>query len=277
MTSFGIPNGSLYEPTLKLLDKVGISILTEGRKFRVEMRGFSNFTEALIMRPQDIPEAVTDGVLDAGICGWDCVMESHLEHNLVKVTELDYSKKSAGPVKVVIFGKAKKIIDSTDILVTSEYPNLTADYFKRATVRFSHGSTESKVAFGRYDYGVCVMETGQSIRDNKLNILVTMLVSPTVLIAREETAEMTSFGAMLTGALDADRYVLVKMNAERLKKETILNILPSRRSPTVNKCADGSFAIEAVVKRSELINVTFGLVSAGATDILTTDVLTILS
>lgn len=268
MIKIAIPNGSLYEPTIDIFSKVGIYILTEGRKFNAEVRGIDAIQEALIMRPQAIPEAISHGVADVGICGWDCVVESRLEKKLVKIEKLDYSKKSNGPVRVVVFGKELKIIDEKDILVSSEYPNITRGVFKRANIRFSSGSTEVNVANGIYDYGVGIIETGQSLSDNGLIVVKTLLVSPTIIVARERTPEIELLGNLLTGAIKAGLHNLVKMNVDKKNKDKVISILPALDSPTVERRADGSFAIETVIRKDEMANIVIALKEAGATGIL---------
>lgn len=276
MLTLGISNGSLYDPTMELLERVGINIVLRGREFSSDIKGLDAFGKVMIMRPQDIPEAIWDGTIDVGICGWDCVVESGLCDKLKKVTELNYSKKTSAPVKVVIFGKRNEISDKKEILVTSEYPNITSSFFKNATIRFSYGSTEVKVKEGKYDYGVGVIETGQSLLDNGLKVLKNLLVSSTILVARENIPEIKLLGELLSGAEKAKEYVLVKMNVDKKNKDKVIDILPSLKSPTVEKRADGLFAIETVIRKDEIANTVIAIRRVGATDILVQDINTIL-
>lgn len=201
MLTLGIPNGSLYESTINLLSRAGLKIEAEGRKFEIKISGPAVFSKALIMRPQDIPEAILDGTIHAGICGWDCVVESNLKEELLKIVELDYSKRTKGPVKIVVFGR-KEIEDGSHILVTSEYPNLARQIFKKAVIKFSHGSTEVKVSHGKYDFGIGVTETGESLKQNSLKILKVLLESPTVLVAANGYPEIKFFGDLLKGGIE---------------------------------------------------------------------------
>ncbi|MFZ2970421.1 MAG: ATP phosphoribosyltransferase, partial [Minisyncoccia bacterium] len=273
MSSFkiGIPNGSLYEKTIKLFKKLGIEIIANGRSFEAEIIGEKIFERALIMRPQSIPMAIMQGVIDCGICGWDCVIESGTEEKLVKIVELNYSKKSNDPVKVVVFGRKNTLEDNENIAVSSEYPNITKKLFKKARIDFSYGTTEAQVVAGMFDYGVCITETGISLRDNDLYILKTLLVSPTVLISRENLPEILTLGKLIKGALRSEEYQLVKMNVDAGKKNDIISMLPALKSPTVNNLADGSIAIEIVVEKRSLLELLVLLDQTGATDILVSD------
>ncbi|MDD5032099.1 MAG: ATP phosphoribosyltransferase [Patescibacteria group bacterium] len=268
----GLPNGSLFEPTVGLLERVGITVKASGRNFVADIKGADIFKKALIMRPQDVPEAIADGVIDAGICGWDCVAEAELAEKVVKIAELPYGRNSRRPVWVVIFGKGKELFDEEWTLVAAEYPNLAKRFFKKAKIRFSHGTTEAKVAYDRYNYGVGVVESGRSLADNGLNILNILLVSPTVLVAREQSPEVEYFGRLLKGGFEAENYRLIKMDVNRRDKEKILAILPAIQSPTVNRLANGNYAIETVAKKDEAVDLIFQLQKLGAKGILAQEI-----
>lgn len=267
-----IPNGSLFEKTAQLLKKAGANFHFRKRQFETKVEGLGNFDRIIVMRPQAIPLSVKRGIALAGICGWDCIVESGLEKSLELVTELQYSKATSSPVRVVVFGKKERLVDSPDTMVLTEYPNLAKQVFKKAALDFSHGSTEVQILSGAYDFGVGITETGESLRANGLKIVKTILVSPTVIVARESTPELNIFGEIMKGAIDAEKYQLVKMNADQKAKEKILEILPAMKSPTINELANGSFSIETIVRRKSLVNVLMNLRHLGATDILVQDV-----
>jgi ATP phosphoribosyltransferase len=278
----GIPNpgSSLFDATMELLRKIGISVSYNGRGFEGKIEGTKLFEKVFLMRPQDIPSAIDENFIDCGICGWDCVVEAVLEDRLTKIVELNYSKKTNQPARIVVFSKhsselATKLITKNRISVTTEYPNIAKKFFKdvpEADIVFSHGTTEAKVVAGMFDFGVGVTESGDSIRDNGLNIVAEILVSPTVFIAKTETPELKIFGEMLAGALHAKKFHKIKMNVSMEKKEKVLAILPSLRSPTINSLVDGGFSIETVVEISAVGDLLFELKMIGVTAILGNDV-----
>lgn len=270
--ALAIPNGSLFEKTFSLLKKAGATFQFGKRQFETEVEGLGNFDRIIIMRPQAIPLSVKRGIAAAGICGWDCVVESGLEKTLELVTELQYSKATSSPVRVVVFGKNEKLVDSSRTRVLTEYPNLAKRVFKKALLDFSHGSTEIQILSGAYDFGVGITETGESLRVNDLKIVKTILISPTVVVARKTTPEIKLFGEILKGAIDAEKYQLIKMNAEPKAKEKILEIMPAMKSPTINKLANGYFSIETVVEKKSLVGLLTCLRKYGATDILVQDI-----
>lgn len=273
----GIPAGSLLDPTLALLKKLGIEITVNGRNFIAEIRGSNIFSRAIIMRPNDLPLAVKTGVADAAINGLDMCMESGLEKELCTVVKLNFSKKSKVPAQVVVFGRSEdldEMIDSEEVIVSSEYMSLGSTQFKKAKLVFSSGSTEIKVAIKEFGfrYGIGVVESGQSLEDNGLKIIKTIVVSPVVLIAREETEELKTLGQMLEGALTAEFYQLVKFNADLVDRDRLIKILPSLESPTISNLADGAIAIETTVPREIMTDTIVSIKKAGGRKILIQDI-----
>lgn len=264
----GLPSGSLLQPTIELLKKIGVMVHINGRGFIAEIEGSNIFTEAFITRPDRLPRAVASGKIDSAITGWDFVLEKGFQSEVIKVVELNYSKTSRHPVRVVVFSKKEKIIDQKNISVLSEYPKLTKGIFKKSTIDLSTGTTEADVAFGIYDYGVGVVETGRSLLDNGLKILKTIIVSPTVLIASYLSEEVKTFGEMLKGVLRAEHYCLLKFNASIGDKNRILALVPSMESSTVNNLVDGDIAIETVVRKDSLSDLIIAVKKEGGRKII---------
>ncbi len=277
----GIPSGSLSGQTIELLKRIGIRVVINGRSFKVRIEGIGIFSEGLIFRPESIPIAVQRGVVDCGITGWDWVVENGMENKVFKIAEFGYSKKTTTPVRIVVYSLSEKIVDNKNITVSAEYLSLAKKVFKKAQVYFSSGGTEANVVAGLYDYGIGVTETGDSIRDNRLNLLETILVSPVVLISKEESPEIGLFGRMLEGALASMKRQSIKMNVSTKGiKEKVIKILPALRSPTVSGLADGTWAVETVVSLAgdpekeipSLADLIMELTKIGATGIITQDI-----
>jgi len=282
-----LPNGSLKKPTFGHMSKAGMEVIENPRSFRAEIHGIELFDKVNLMRPMDIPEALARGIIDCGICGLDWVVEYQLGLEklgiqappIIKLAEFNYSRKSRQPVKVVMFGRE----DSPPIgpmedarRISSEYPNITEQKYPYESIHFSHGTTEAKVVSGLFDYGVCVTETGSTIEANGLKIVDTLLVSPTVLIARERLPKLILFGRLIEGALIAEDRQSLTMNVGADIKEQVIAILPALKSPTISPEADGSFAIHTVALKKELADLLIELLSLGATGILVQDINVIL-
>jgi ATP phosphoribosyltransferase len=259
-----IPKGSLAEATRRLFQKVGIRIDERGRKYLAEVKGTGLFTQAYITRAQTIPLVVVQGKAEWGITGLDCLVESGLECQVEVITRLNYSKSSKTTAAVVVFGKRKEIIDTADTRVFSEFPNLARRIFRNARIELSPGSTESEVASGIFDYGVCVMESGKTLLDNDLVVVSTIMDSPVVLIARNKTQEVESFGSILQSALTGDDYRYLKMNVDESRMDDVLEILPALKSPDIVKLADGNYSVGSLVRLDGLADLMIALKAAGA-------------
>ena len=271
--TLGIPSGSLFESTLALLRKLGIEVVVNGRNFVVEIRGSDIFSRAIIMRPNDLPLALKRGIVDAIITGYDMCVESGLEKEICIIQKLDFSKKSRVPARVVVFCReddSDEIFDSEEILVSSEYMELAKNIFKKSKIVFSTGSTEIKITIKEFGfrYGVGVVESGKSLKDNNLKIVKTILASPVVFATQEQAEEFDIFGQMLKGVLEAEKFQLVKFNAERKDQENLVKILPALESPTINDLADGAIAIETIIPKEKIADSIIAIKKLGGRNIL---------
>jgi ATP phosphoribosyltransferase len=282
--TIGLPNGSMQQTTLDLLSCIGLDIRPTSRSGQIAIEGLSLFSQAVLMRPQDIPLALLQNKIDCGICGLDWIVETELEQGMASNTsiqrlqELPYSRTSRKPARIVLFGRpdSPPLTSGKPVSISTEYPQMTQKKYPKAQISFSHGSTEIKVAMGQFDYGVCLTETGSSLRDNNLHIVEGLMTTPTVLIARTKTSDLVCFGDLLAGALEAERHQLIKMNIDKKLKETVLDIFPSLRAPTLSPLSDGAFAIETIVPKTCTTELIIRLRSLGATGIIVQDVNAIL-
>ena len=237
--------------------------------------------EVRILRPQEIPTYVAEGLFDLGITGRDWVEETGSD--VVSLGELRYSKSTANPVRVVVAvaddSPARRVEDLPQgVRVSSEYPELTRRYFAArgiaADVRLSYGASEAKVP----DIADCVVditETGRALRAAGLRIIDTILTSYTELVANRNSYDdpdkrhaMGQLMTLLNGVLEARTKVLLKLNVTAEDYEAVLEVLPSAKSPTVSELAGGGYAIESLVEK-RLINLVIpALKDAGATDLL---------
>ena len=237
--------------------------------------------EVRILRPQEIPMYVAEGLFDVGLTGRDWVEET--ASDVVSLGELRYSKATGLPIRVVVAVAGDSPVQSVKELpqgvrVSSEYPGLAARYFAEqgiaADVRLSHGASEAKIP----DIADCIVditETGRALRAAGLRIIDTILVSYTEMIANRAAYDdpdkrhaMDQLMTLLTGTMDARGKVLVKLNVAKQCFDAVLAVLPSAESPTVSELANGGFAIESVVEKRTINTLIPALKDAGATAIL---------
>ena len=235
-----------------------------------------------ILRPQEIPVYVAEGLFDLGITGRDWIEETN--STVESLGELKYSKATSNPVRIIVAVPSDSPYESVaqlpqGVRVSSEYPELTRRYFAdkgiNADIKLSYGATEAKVP-DIVDCIVDITETGNALRAAGLKIIDTILVSYTELIANPNSYAdpakahaMRQIRTLLEGVLDARGKVLVKLNVPTDRLESVIAVLPSMKSPTVNELFGGAgYAVESVVEKSGINVLIPALSDAGATDIL---------
>jgi ATP phosphoribosyltransferase len=277
-----LPKGSLERATLELFEAADLAVL---RSSEVDYRATIDdprVSEVRILRPQEIPEYVAEGLFDLGITGRDWIEET--SSKVASLGELRYSKASSRPIRVVLAvaedSPARAVGDlPPGTRVSTEYPSLTRRFLEahgvEAEVRISHGATEAKIP-EIADAVVEITETGRALRAAGLRIIDTILESYTELIANpvsyaDDTKRhaMEQLLSLLSGTLIARERVLVKLNVAEQDLGAIIELLPAMKSPTVSKLyGEEAFAVEAVVPKHTINTLIPALKDHGATDII---------
>jgi ATP phosphoribosyltransferase len=276
-----LPKGSLEKATLDLFEAADLTVVRSSSVDYKATIDDPRVDEVRILRPQEIPVYVAEGLFDLGITGRDWIEETSSE--VISLGELRYSKATSNPIKMVVaVAGDSSIIEPAQLAdgvrVSSEYPELTRRYFTKlgidADVRLSYGASEAKVP----DIADCVVEiteTGRALRAAGLKIIDTILVSYTEMIANAEAYEdpakrhaMGQLMTLLNGTLEARDKVLIKLNVTEDAFEAVLAVLPSAKSPTVSKLAGGGYAVESLLEKRGINTVIPALKDAGATDLL---------
>jgi ATP phosphoribosyltransferase len=277
-----LPKGSLEKATMDLFEAADLPVKRNssvGYKADIDD---PRVESVRILRPQEIPTYVADGLFDVGITGRDWVEETGSD--VMSLGELRYSKATTNPITVVVAVPGDSDYQSvTDlpagVRVSTEYPELTHRFFAdkgvSADIRLSYGATEAKVP-DIVDCVVDITETGSALRAAGLRIIDVILVSYTELVANPASYEdpdkrhaMEQVMTLLRGVLEARGKVLVKLNVAAEQLPEVIDVLPSLRSPTVSELfGGGGFAVETVVPKSEINVLIPALKDRGATDII---------
>ena len=276
-----LPKGSLEKATFELFEAADLTIRRSSSVDYKATIDDPRILDVRILRPQEIPQYVAEGLFDIGITGRDWVEET--QSDVESLGELKYSKATSDPVKVVVAvagdSPAQTVADLPHgVRVSSEYPSLTERYFAergiKADVRLSYGASEAKIP----DIADCIVditETGRALRAAGLRVIDTMLVSYTEMIANKDSyadrAKRHAMGQLMTlllGTLDARGKVLVKLNVGSDDLQKVLAVLPSAKSPTISELAGGGFAVESVVEKRTINTLIPALKDAGASDLL---------
>ncbi|PKN01732.1 MAG: ATP phosphoribosyltransferase [Elusimicrobia bacterium HGW-Elusimicrobia-1] len=274
-----IPKGSLQESTVEIFRKAGIKIKPTERSYFPTSN--DEELELMLVRAQEIPKYVEDGVFDAGITGYDWILESGA--SVAPVCELIYAKSGFRPVRWVLAApessKIRSVKDLKGKRIATELVNYTKKYLAskkiKAEVEFSWGATEAKTP-ALVDAIVELTETGSSLRANKLKIIEEILSSTTRLVANKaafknpwKKEKLENLSILLAGALTAEGLVGLKMNLRERDLPKISRLLPSLKNPTISQLTTkGWVAIEVIIEENVVKKIIPTLKRLGAQGII---------
>jgi ATP phosphoribosyltransferase len=272
----GIPSkGRLADAAAELLVEAGLKFRRTERSLFARVRDMP--IDVTFLRPDDIPILCAEGALDLGITGIDLIEESG--------TQLDTRLKlGMGNCRLAFCvpedSKIQKPADLAGKRIATSFPHVTNAYLERhktsAHIVELSGSVEVMIALGVADAIVDLVETGSTLAANNLRLLDTVIESETVVIQNPATKQAQLCDRVvrrLEGVVIARSYSLLEYNVPQEKLPAAEKITPGFESPTVNRLEEeGWFAVRAMVKRSEVIEIMEQLEALGATAILETEI-----
>jgi ATP phosphoribosyltransferase len=275
----GIPAGSLQEATGELFRRAGYSVKFSSRSYYPEIDDPE--IECLLIRAQEMARYVEQGVLDAGITGYDWIGENNAD--VTEVCELMFSKVSRRPVRWVLCvpneSPVQEVKDLQGKRIATEVVGLTRSFLAKhgveAQIEFSWGATEVKPP-KLADAIVEVTETGSSLRANNLRIVAEVLQSTTRFVANVRAYQdawkrekIDNLALMLRSCLAAEGKVGLMMNVRRVDLGRVLEQLPALQKPTVSSLSDPDWVdINTIVDESFVRVVVPKLKAAGARGIV---------
>ena len=282
MLQLVLPKGSLEKATLELFTAADLAV---NRSSTVDYKASIDdprVESVRILRPQEIPMYVAEGMFDLGITGRDWIEET--SSDVVSLGELHYSKATSRPIRMVVAVAGDSPVQQVEDLpngvrVSTEYPEVTRRFFESrgidADIRLSYGATEAKIP-DIVDCIVEITETGRALRAAGLREIDMILQSYTELVAHpaayadpDKQHAMHQIRTLLQGVLEARGKVMVKLNVGDGDLDAVIGLLPSMKSPTVSKLhGDGGYAVETVVPKREINVLIPALKDAGASDII---------
>jgi len=275
----GLPKGSLQQSTFEIFNKAGIKIYCDKHSYRPSSN--DNELEITLVRAQEIPKYVEQGIFDCGITGYDWILETNSK--VKQICELIYSKSGYTPVRWVLAvpsqSKIKSVKELKNKIVATELVNVARKYFNshniKCKIQFSWGATEVKVP-ELADAIIELTETGASLRANNLVIIDEVLVSTTRFIANFKSIKdnwkrekIDNLVILIKGALTAENMVGLKMNIEEKKIMSIIKILPALKKPTISKLSlPGWAALEVILEENKVREIIPKLKKLGAQGII---------
>ncbi|KGP63511.1 ATP phosphoribosyltransferase [Legionella norrlandica] len=235
--------GRLSDESLNLLQRCGL-------KFRIKPNALlthvDNFPiDLLFVRDDDIPTLVFDKLCDGGIVGENVLLEASLNranHAFEKILALgSCTCRLAIAVPESFDYQGPGSLDGKRI--ATSYPNLLNNYLKErkicAEILVLSGSVEVAPRMGMADAICDLVSTGQTLEDNKLNEVDTVLNSQAVFIKTPKSLEpgAQELFAMLSRRIQAvqqaqERKYIV-FHAPKYALERIAQKLPGAEAPTI--------------------------------------------
>jgi ATP phosphoribosyltransferase len=242
-----IPNGNLQQATVDLFSKAGYNMSISGRSYHPMVD--DDEIECMLVRPQEQPRYVQDGLIDAGFTGLDLIKEARAD--VIEVLEVNSKASGFFTRWVLCVPNDSPVNDVKDLegkRIATELVNLTSEFLEargvRARIEYSYGATEVKVPL----LADAIMEstiTGSSLRANGLRVVGTVIESRPRLIASPQAwasdwkrQKIEDMALMLKGAMAAEGKVWLAMNVLRKDLNAVLEILPALDKPTVASLSD---------------------------------------
>lgn len=265
--------GRLYEETIELLTEAGIKLSSAKRSLLVPSRNFP--IEVLFLRDDDIPESVASGIADVGIVGLNEYLEKDKNATIIK--ELGFSKcRLSLAIPNDVDYKGIEWFDGKKI--ATSYPKILEKHLSERGVKSEiheiTGSVEIAPGIGLANAIFDIVSSGSTLVSNRLKEVEVLVDSQAVLIGndnisdeKKEILEELLFRIEAVLAADGKKYIL--MNAPNASLDTILDILPGIKSPTVMPLAqEGWSSVHSVLPEKRFWEIITKLKSAGAEGIL---------
>ncbi|MCT7480611.1 ATP phosphoribosyltransferase [Aliarcobacter cryaerophilus] len=183
MLTIALPKGRIADETLDRFEKAfGEKFIFEDRKLILEKSGF----KFLNVRNQDVPTYVMHGAADLGVVGLDVLEEK--EYDLIKLLDL-----KLGRCKVAFGLRAgeKLNFDKSKITIATKHEKIAKKYFEQKAMAVEiiklYGSIELAPLVGLCDCIVDIVETGETMKQNGLEVGPTIMETTAHLIANKNS------------------------------------------------------------------------------------------
>lgn len=267
-------DGRLTDKTIDLLEGIGLRFDNYKRSLMLKCRNFD--VELLLIRDDDIPEYVQDGVCDLGFVGANVTAETAADVSVIRGLDYGVCRLSlAAPEK----GDIRSAEGCAGKTIATSYPRLTRRFLDEkgvdAEVVSISGAVEIAPRLEVADAISDLVSTGNTLRANGLVEIETILESETQLIRTNRPLSpgkkrlIEKLLQRIEGYQQAERSRYIVMNAPREAVEEIRDIIPSLKSPTVVPLAEEDMvAVHTVIPIEEFWEVMEQLKEAGATGIV---------
>ncbi|MFA5648882.1 MAG: ATP phosphoribosyltransferase [Bacteroidales bacterium] len=265
--------GRLSEGSIELLKLCGIKVSNGGNHLKAVAEGFP--LEILLLRDDDIPQYVADGVADIGILGMNEVLEKKKDVKVVRNLGFSKCRLSVAVPKSVEYTGINYLQGKR---IATSYPVILEDFLTKnniqAEIHTISGSVEIAPGIGLADVIFEIVSSGGTLLSNGLEEVDIIMRSKAVLISNPNlSAEKQQLLSKLLFRIEAvqkakrNKYIL--LNAPENKLDKIMSLIPGMKSPTILPLAEkGWCSLHSVISEDDFWNVIDNLKDAGAEGIL---------
>ncbi|WP_265528216.1 ATP phosphoribosyltransferase [Sphingomicrobium marinum] len=271
--------GRLADQSRDLLKQAGIKV--QDTKTGLTARATNFPLDLMLVRDDDIPTFVGDGVCELGIVGLNVLEEYRLgqdEDDVEIIARLGF-----GRCKLMIACPESEAFDMSALegkRIATSYPRMTRRFLAESGISAEtvtmQGAVELAPRLGIADYVCDLVSSGQTLEANGLKPVETVLESESVLVRTLKPIDgamaelVDALKARTDGVIATSESKYIVLNAPENALEDITRILPGAEAPTVMPLLgrQGQVAVQAVCQESVFWETLEQLKGAGARDIL---------
>lgn len=281
MLRVAVPNkGGLAEPAAQILREAGYRQRAESKE--LAFTDVDNQIEFYYLRPRDIAVYVGRGALDVGITGRDLLLDSSAPAE--EVMGLGFGRSAfriAGrPGAVSVPATSDDFEALRGIRIATSYEGLMRRFLTErgisAEITKLDGAVENAVRLGVADVIADVVETGDTLRRNGLELIGDPILESEAVLIRRGTADpdpLDQLHRRLKGVLLARTYVMMDYDIPSDNIERASQIAPGLEGPTISPLhREGWVAVRVMVERKDAQRLMDELWEVGARAILVTDI-----
>ncbi len=266
-------SGRLSEDSFALIKECGIDFQNGIGQLKAQATNFA--AEFLLLRDDDIPGYVADGVADIGIVGENVMAEKG--KNVEIMHRLGFSKCRLS-IAILKNADYQSIKDLEGKNIATSYPRILQNYLAEnhvsAAIHEISGSVEIAPSIGLAEAICDLVSSGSTLFSNGLKEVETIFKSEAVLISQKNLSvgKAALLGKLLfriKSVQNARKNKYILLNAPKSKVEEIKKLLPGMRSPSIMELADKDWvSMHSVINENDFWNVIDALREAGAEGIL---------
>ena len=271
--------GRLADQSRDLLKQAGMKV--QDTKTGLTARATNFPLDLMLVRDDDIPTFVGDGVCELGIVGLNVLEEYRLgqdEDDVEIIARLGFGK-----CRLMIAAPEAEEFELPALegkRIATSYPRMTQRFLEEKGINAEtvtmQGAVELAPRLGIADYVCDLVSSGQTLEANSLKPVETVLESESVLVRTLKPIDgsmaelVEALKARTDGVIATTESKYIVLNAPETALEDITRILPGAEAPTVMPLLgrQGQVAVQAVCQESVFWETLEELKGAGARDIL---------